>query len=157
MPHRRLWASLGTQSAVRVISVLMLIYLLIIGFLVVGYSRVSSCLAIYADRSAISTNARAVVAAQDRQLDLAERDLDEQDRVANRAFNKALSAVLVSLSGTDQDQKRQAYAALLVQDKKTAAQLDADATSRATLRAARLRNEDERKQHPVPPPPSQSC
>jgi multidrug efflux pump subunit AcrB len=152
----RVWASLGTQRAVRVISLFMVIYLVAIGFLVVGYAKVSACLANYADKSAVSTNARADAATQDRQLDLAERDLDERDRIANRAFSKALSDVLVSFGGTDEG-KRKAYADLLVQDKKTAAQLDADEKDREALRKSRQQNEEARKRNPVPPPPSQSC
>lgn len=156
MSHRRLWASLGTQSAVRVISVMMLIYLLVIGFLVVGYSRVSSCLADYANKSAVSTNARANASAQDRTLDLQERQLDEADRKANRDFSKALSAVLNSFNES-QAERKAAYVALLAQDKKTSIVLDQDQKSRAEIQAARAQNEEARKSNPIPPPPSESC
>jgi Skp family chaperone for outer membrane proteins len=152
----KVWNSLGTQRAVRVISLLMVLYLVVIGFLVFGYARVSSCLADYADRSAVSQTARAEAAAQDRQLDLAERDLDESDRLANREFAKALSAVLSSFNATKAEQK-QAYFDLLEQDKKTSAQLDSNEKNREAIKRARVKNEAYRKSHPVPPPPSESC
>lgn len=151
-----IWNSLGTQRAVRVISLLMVLYLIIMGFLVFGYARVSSCLANYADKSAVSTNARANAAAQDRQLDLAERDLDESDRLANRAFSKSLSKVLVSFNES-QAERKQAYLDLLAQDKVTAGTLDKNEKSREALRKARVENEEQRKLNPVPASPSQSC
>ncbi len=146
----------GTTRLRNIILVLLLVYAIVIGFLVAGYANVSSCLADYAEKSAVSTNARATIASPARQLDVAERVLSESDRQANRAFSKALSKVLVTLDGT-QAAQRAAYADLLAQDAKTAATLDTNEKSREAIRKARAQNEENRKLNPVPPPPSRDC
>ncbi|WP_431881583.1 hypothetical protein [Micromonospora chalcea] len=52
---RRAWSALGTPNMVRVISAGMIVYALILGALVVGYTRVQACVTQYSDASARRT------------------------------------------------------------------------------------------------------
>jgi hypothetical protein len=63
---RRAWSWLGTAASVRLITLGMLVYAIIIGGLVAGYAQVSNCVAIYSNAAARSTSERADAAAQDR-------------------------------------------------------------------------------------------
>ncbi len=63
---RRAWHWLGTAASVRLITVGMLVYALVIASLVAGYARVSACVATYSNAAARSTSERAIAAAEDR-------------------------------------------------------------------------------------------
>lgn len=159
MPVRRLWSALGTARAVRIISVCMLIYLLVIGGLTYGYAKVSGCLARYADQSATSQVARAEAAAEDRQLNDAEGRIDDSDRGRYRADQAAMSKLLGALGNpgaTRQDRATQ-FTNLLAVTTETSQILDANEAERERIRGERARIERQRQAHPVPPPPSQTC
>jgi hypothetical protein len=152
---RRVWASLGTQNAVRAVIALVVVYALIIGALVVGYARVSTCLAKYADRSAVSATARSDAAAEDRQADEAERAINESERVRLAANDAALDKVLIASNGTDRAKTLAAFKELLAVRAETARQRRANDARRDALAAQRARTEEDRRRNP--PPPSQSC
>jgi hypothetical protein len=154
---RRVWASLGTQNAVRGVIALVLVYALIIGALVFGYARVSTCLAKYADKSSTSTTARSNAAAEDRKADQVERDINEAERVRLAANDAALDKVLIATSGTDQAKKIAAFKELLAVRAETARQRKVNDVRREDLTALRARTEQARLSNPIPPPPSQSC
>lgn len=160
MPDKTgLWGALGTPKAVRIISVGMLIYLLIIGGLTYGYAEVSSCLARYADLSATSQAARADAAAQDRQLNDAEGLLSDGDRARYAADQKAMAEALGTL--LDPTAARADRAAklreLLDVNRETARVLAYNEQRREQIRNERARIERERLSNPVPPPPSETC
>jgi len=160
MPDKKgLWGALGTPTAVRIISVSMLIYLLIIGGLTYGYARVSGCLASYADQSAVSTAARADAAAEDRRLNDAEGRIDDSDRARYRADQAAMARLLAKLGNPESSREERAaeFANLLKVTTETARILDANEAQREQIRAERARIDGERQRNPVPPPPSQTC
>ena len=64
---RRAWGWLGTAASVRLITLGMLVYAIILGGLVAGYARVSNCVATYSNAAARSTTERTEAAGQDRQ------------------------------------------------------------------------------------------
>jgi hypothetical protein len=160
MPDKKgFWGALGTPKAVRVISVGMLVYLLIIGGLTYGYARVSGCLASYADRSAVSQAARANAAAEDRRLNDAESRLDDSDRARYRADQAAMARLLAKLGDPDADREERAaqFANLLKVSTETAKILDGNEAERDRIRQERAGIEQSRQRNPVPPPPSQTC
>ncbi|WBB94168.1 hypothetical protein [Verrucosispora sp. WMMC514] len=154
---RRIWSWLGTPGSVRAITAGMLVYALLIGALVFGYARVSNCLASYADASARSTAARAQAAAEDRAVGEADRRITEQERAAAARAEAALDAVLRAMASQDRDRTQSAFADLLrVRDEVAEVRAGA-AAARKENDAMRARIEQRRAEHPVPPPPSQSC
>jgi cell division protein FtsX len=160
MPNKTgLWGALGRPQAVRVISVLMVVYLLILGGLTYGYANVSRCLAAYSDQSARSTALRAAAAAEDRRLNDAEGRIDDSDRARYRADQAAMARLLAKLG--DPESRREERAAefdnLLKVTTKTSSVLDANEAERDRIRLERQRIEQERRNNPVPPPPSQTC
>jgi hypothetical protein len=160
MPNKTgFWGALGTPKAVRVISVCMLVYLLIIGGLTYGYARVSGCLASYADRSAVSQAARANAAAEDRRLNDAESRIDDSDRARYRADQTAMARLLAKLGDPDAEQKERAaeFENLLKVSTETSRVLDGNEAERAQIRQERAGIEANRQRNPVPPPPSQTC
>ena len=160
MPNKTgLWGALGTPKAVRVISVGMLVYLLVIGGLTYGYARVSTCIASYADASARSTQARANAAAEDRRLNDAEGVLADSDRARYRADQAAMAGLLVKLGNpaSTQQEKAAEFANLLKVTTETSRILDSNEGERGRIRTERARIEAERQRNPVPAPPSQTC
>ena len=160
MPNKTgLWGALGRPQAVRIISVLMVVYLLILGGLTYGYANVSRCLAAYADQSARSTQARAAAAAEDRRLNDAEGRVDDSDRARYRADQAAMARLLAKLGNPDsgRDERAAEFANLLKVTTRTSAVLDANEAVRDQIRQERQRIERERQRNPVPPPPSQTC
>lgn len=158
-PRRSFWTALGTPRAVQIVTVLMIVYALAIGALVFGYAQVSSCLASYADESARSTGARAALAAEDRVLADADRQLDARDRMARDKAEAALDAALVALVAQPQNQSKIVTSfAALVRSRAEAAAVRADTTvQRLANDATRAENERQRAENPPPPPPSESC
>lgn len=63
----KVWRWLGTPGSVRAITAGMLVYALILGGLIVGYSRVTACLTDLGDVDAVATTKRAQAAAEDRE------------------------------------------------------------------------------------------
>lgn len=160
MPDKTgLWGALGTPRAVRIISVMMLVYLLVIGGLVFGYAKVSSCLAAYADQSARSTAIRASAAAEDRALNQAEGRLDDSDRARYAADQKAMTDALTVLLDreADRDTRAAALVGLLDVHRETTRILAVNAAERSRIRQERARIEGDRQRNPVPPPPSETC
>lgn len=142
---RRAWSWLGTASSVRLISVGMAVYALVIGLLVFGYANVSNCLATYADKSANSTAARAKIASED-------RELDARDRVARDKAETALDRALMAIVQQPQDRAETTAAFTELVKVRSAA-----AATRTETNRQRALNEAERKKSPPPPPPSQTC
>lgn len=155
-PAERAFSSLGTTRARNIILVMLLIYALLIGALMMLYVNIASCVSDYANKSAISTNARAQAAAEDRKLDQASVNLQESDRKANREFSRALSAVLRSF-GESEASRKTAYQELLLVDEQTSKVLDDNADKRNVIRLQRLEIEKQRAANPPPPPPSETC
>jgi hypothetical protein len=153
----RLWAALGTQRAVRIVTVLMLVYALVIGALVFGYAKVQSCVTNYSNVAAQSTKARADAAAEDRRLNDAEGRLDDSDRAVNRANSKALSAVVQSFVDGDRAVTQAKFQQLLATDKVSAKTLDDNEKARQLIRSERAQIENLRRMNPPPPPPSETC
>lgn len=158
-PTQRVWASLGTSSAVRVISIGMLIYLLVIGMLTFGYIKVQSCVTDYANDSATSTKARSDAAADDRRLNDAEGRLADSDRDRYRANQKALSELLAIISdpGADKAAKAAKFGNLIRVDRKSSTVLDQNEAQRTRIRQERKLIEAQRAKNPPPPPPSETC
>lgn len=153
----RIWSALGTTAAVKVISVGMVVYLIVIGFLTYGYARVSDCLADYADQSAVATTARANAAAEDRKADQAERDINEAERRRLAANDVALDKVLIAMGAEDRAVTRKAFSDLLKVRSETARQRGVNDVRREGLADLRVKTERDRRQNPVPAPPSQTC
>lgn len=154
---KRIWSALGTSTAVKWISVGMVIYLIVIGFLTYGYARVSDCLAKYADQSAVSTTARANAAAEDRAADQEERRINESERQRLAANDVALDRVLIASAQRDREKTIAAFRTLLEVRAETARLRLANDKRRNELSAQRAATEDARRRNPVPPPPSQTC
>lgn len=160
MPDKRgLWGALGTPKAVRIISVGMIVYLLIIGGLTYGYARVSGCLASYADKSAVSQAARANAAAEDRQLNDAEGRLADSDRARYRADQAAMTRFLAVLRNpeTTREERAVEFDNLARVSADTSKVLDTNEAERRRIRQERGRIEADRLNNPVPPPPSETC
>ncbi len=145
-PVKKTWNWLGSQQAVRVISILMVVYLLMLGWLTYRQAEIVECQASYADASARSTQARVDIAAQDRRLTLADQTADEANEVA---LDRLLGAMAVQ-ERTGQGPVRVAFAELL----KTRT---ASAQVRATSKAERARLEEERRKNPPPDSPTETC
>lgn len=154
---RRAWGWLGTPGSVRAIGAGMLAYALVIGLLVYGYARVSSCNSRYAEASATATAARIAIAAEDRVLDESDRALDDSDREAGQRSDKALDVVLQALAEQDEAKSAAAFTELLKVRGATAATYALNNETRKANKATRAANEEERRRNPAPPPPSQSC
>jgi hypothetical protein len=135
----------------------MVIYLIVIGFLTYGYAKVSNCLAEYADKSAIATTTRSEAAAEDRAADRAERRLDEAERQRLAANDIALDRVLIAMGSRDRENTTAAFQELLKVRAETARQRRANDAKRKELAEQRARTEEDRREHPVPPPPSETC
>lgn len=160
MPDKTgLWGALGRPQAVRIISVGMLIYLLVLGGLTYGYAQVSGCLAAYSERSAVSMAARANAAAEDRRLTEAEGRIDDSDRARYRADQAAMARLLAKLGDPDAARSERAaeFVNLLKVTTETSRILDANAAQRDQIRLERAQIEAERRRNPVPSPPSQTC
>lgn len=155
--RRRAWRWLGGPESVRVITVGMVAYALVIGALVVGYARVSGCLARYAEASASSTAARAQAASEDRAVDEADRRLNEADRAAAFRADDALDRVLQAMARGDQPGTETAFAELLMVRAEGARVRASNAAARRLNDETRVLNEKQRVANPVPPPPSESC
>lgn len=154
----RLWKALGTPNAVRVVTVLMLVYALVIGALVFGYAKVQSCVTDYSNQAATSTKARAAAAADDRRLNDAESRLEDSDRTRLRANADALSDLLVTLAKPATAAVKQAkFETLLKVNAESAKVLDANEASRQRIRMERAQVEAQRLRNPPPPPPSETC
>ena len=153
------WGALGTPKAVRVISVGMIAYLLVLGGLTYGYAKVSTCLAAYADQSATSQAIRAHAAAEDRRLNDAEGLIDDADRARYAADQAAMSQTLSVLldPSRERDERAAAFAKLLKVNQETTRILAVNTTERERIRADRAVVERERQRNPVPPPPSETC
>ncbi|MFI5833224.1 hypothetical protein ACIA5A_06055 [Micromonospora sp. NPDC051300] len=52
----RAWSALGTPTMVRVITAGMLVYAMILGALIIGYTKVQTCVTEYSDQSARRTS-----------------------------------------------------------------------------------------------------
>jgi hypothetical protein len=160
MPNKTgFWGALGTPKAVRIISVGMLLYLIVIGGLTYGYAKVSGCLAAYADQSAVSTSARAKAAAEDRRLNDAEGVLEDSDRARYRADQAAWTVLLAKVGDpkVPREERAATFANLLKVTTETSRILDANEAQRAKIRKDRVRVEADRAKNPVPPPPSETC
>lgn len=157
--RHRLWNALGTAKAVRIISIGMLAYLVVIGGLTYGYARVSGCLARYADASAVSTAARAEAAAEDRRLNDEESRIDDSDRARYRADQTALAHLLATLGNPESTRENRAkeFADLVAVTAESTRILDVNEARRLQIRAERAQIEESRRRNPVPPPPSETC
>ncbi|RKR92757.1 hypothetical protein BDK92_7237 [Micromonospora pisi] len=155
--RRRVWMWLGSPGSVRAITVGMIAYALIIGALVVGYARVSGCLARYAEASASSTAARAQAASEDRAIDLADRQIAEVDRAATARADDALGVLLQAMAGQDRQATLTAFETLLKVRTEVADVRAENAEARRLNSDRRAEIERARLSNPVPPPPSQSC
>lgn len=154
---KRLWTWLGTPASVRAITAGMVVYALLIGALVFGYARVSSCLAQYAEASAQSQAARSVAADEDRAVDEADRAIQERDRAAAARADDALDKVLQASARQDRPATQAAFAELLrVRADVARVRAESTAAQRANNQI-RARNDEARARNPLPPPPSQSC
>lgn len=154
---KRLWTWLGTPASVRAITAGMVVYALLIGALMFGYARVSSCLAEYAEASARSQAARSAASDQDRQVEEADRAIQERDRAAAARADDALDKVLQASARQDRQGARDAFAEL-VRVRADVARVRAEsAAAQRANNAIRAKNEEARAQNPLPPPPSQSC
>ncbi|PZG17814.1 hypothetical protein C1I95_14790 [Micromonospora craterilacus] len=154
---RRIWSWLGTPGSVRAITAGMVVYALLIGALVFGYARVSSCLAGYADASAVSTAARAKAASEDRAVDEADRRITEQERDAGARADDALDAVLQAMAAQDRERTEATFADLLRVRAEVAEVRATAAAARQANNEQRAANEQRRVANPIPPPPSESC
>lgn len=101
---RSAWSWLGTAASVRVITLGMVIYALVLAGLVAGYARVSACVATYSNAAARSTSERADAAAQDRQ---AQRSLASSIATA-RSIDDMRAAAAEVVSTIDENDKRRA-------------------------------------------------
>lgn len=157
--RRRVWTALGTPGAVRIVTLMMLLYAVVIGALVFGYAKVQSCVTDYANSSASATKARADAAADDRRLDGAESTLDDSDRVRYRADSRAMSQLLAGFTKPNPDQAttKLRFENLLVVDAESSRILDANDGRRQEIRQERARIEAQRAKNPPPPPPSETC
>ncbi len=155
--RRTVWAALGTPSAVRVVTVLMMVYALVIGALVFGYAKVQGCVTRYSDLAATSTKARAEAAAEDRELNAVAEALNDSDRLANRNADAAMNRVVQSLVAGDPRKTQAAIEALLVQQRKSAAVYAENERKRQGVRQDRQAIEERRAKTPPPPPPSETC
>ena len=162
VPRRsRVWNALGTKRAAQVVTVLVIVYFLVIGLLVFGYVQVSSCLATYANKSAVATEARAAAAAQDRQLNDAISKLADIERDRSRANDRALGELLVTLGRSqatrDRSAAEAAFKKLLEVTSQSEAIYQSNERERDRIQVKRLEIEKARAQNPPPPPPSESC
>ena len=67
VPARRVWGWLGSQAAARLVAVLMVVYMLALGWLYHRQNAIVACQARYSEASALIGQARAAAADQDRQ------------------------------------------------------------------------------------------
>jgi len=157
MRTRRMWQWLGTPAANATIAVLMVAYLGLLGLLTYGQTRIVACQARYAEASARSTQARAQIAAEDRQLDLRERALDDADRQSAARSEAAWDAVLTALAKQDDEAAQATFANLIKVRGEAMRQRQESAAQRAEIARTRQANEARRARTPVPPPPSSRC
>lgn len=160
MPDKTgLWGALGTQKAVRIVTLMMIIYAIIIGGLVVGYANVSNCLAAYSDEAAGSTAARAKSAAEDRVLNAAEARLDNSERTRLRTDQAALLKLIRTLGSPDATEADRASAFTTLEKVNTESSriLAANDEDRGRITQERVRIEEDRQANPPPRPPSETC
>lgn len=160
MPDKTgLWGALGTPRVVRIITLLVIAYALVIGSLVVGYVNVSRCVADYSDQAARATIVRNNAAAQDRELNAATDAVDNSDRVRLRADQNALLHLIKLLNRPDttRDQKIVAFNALQRTNEESSRILAVNDKERARIIARRRAVEAQRAASPLPAPPSETC
>lgn len=156
-PVARFWVGLGSARAVRIIFVLMILYFLVIGGLVLGYSNVQSCLAKYSDLSAKALQIRVQTGSDDRALNQRILTVDASDRariIANQLATRQLIQSTVKNGGVA---TRSALVNFLKVGDDSIAQFQKNEVERTRIAAERLRIDQVRATAPNPGPPSESC
>lgn len=158
----RLWYNLGTAKVVRAIFIGMIIYFLIIGGLVVGYSRVQQCLSDYSDLQAESSAARAQAATIDRDLNARVDELSTSERARLRSDQDAfldLMNTLLQGKGNEVDSAvvQNALAKVRKVNEESAEIGRANDAERARIVQLRARADALRQLNPVPDAPSKTC
>ncbi len=157
---QKIWYSLGSARTVRIIFIAMVIYFLIIGGLVLGYSNVQQCLADYSDAQAESNRARAEAAAIDRKINARYDELSTSERARLRVDQEAFLDLLKVLIEGDSLNSSAAQVALAKVEKvnsDSAAIGRVNDKERFQLNQERAQAEALRTLNPAPGPPSQEC
>ncbi|MET0698597.1 MAG: hypothetical protein ABWY93_02935 [Mycobacterium sp.] len=154
---REMLLTLGTPKAIRIIFALMILYALVIGGLVVGYSKVQACLADYTNQSAQSTAVRTQAAAEDRALNAREAAVDQSDRVRIRASNDATLVFIQNVAETRGQPTPAALAEFRKVNATSAVIFDQNENERVKITTERRNIEARRAASPPPAPPSETC
>lgn len=153
----RLWNGLGSPRTVRIIFVGMILYFLVIGGLVLGYTGVQHCLQDYSDENALSLQVRYETSAVDRQLNARVDTIDASDRSRIRANNDASLEFLQNVAITGGNPTAEALSAFRKVNANSAKIFDANEKARVQIANERAANDNRRATAPNPPPPSETC
>lgn len=153
----RLWAvhMLSSPTALAATVLVAVAGLLLAFYVALAQINLTNCLAAYNEAAALSTQARAQAAAEDRALDKRALAIDADDRRLDRQDDAALDTVLASMGGPAFDVE--AFKSLRRLRAATAEARRVNDVDRYELASARREVELRRAANPPPAPPSQSC
>ncbi len=156
----KMWFNLGSPRTVRIIFIAMIIYFVIIGGLVLGYSQVQNCLSDYSDEQAVSAQARAEAARLDREINKQYDDLSTSERARLRADQDALLDLVRLLSAGRDIDSSAVQVALEKVEKVNRESAEIGKTNddfRRDLNQKRASADALRQLNPVPEAPSEQC
>lgn len=153
----RFWISLGSPKAVRIIYVVMILYALVLGSLMVGYTHVQSCLAKYADLNANALQVRSQSTFDDRVQQKRVDAVDHSDRARIIANQQALSKLVQAAMSRDGTITNKALADLKKTNDASLHQFAKNEVERTSIAQARAAIDKRRADNPIPGPPSEQC
>jgi hypothetical protein len=143
----RFWVLVALQAATA----------LVIGMLIAGYAQVSTCMAQVQDETARINQARAVAAAQDREVNMLMERLDASDRERLRADQTAMLKLMQTLPARDRAAAMRRWKATLGSYATTNRVMARNAAERDRVGQARKLIEAQRARNPLPAGPSARC
>lgn len=153
----RFLLAIGSPRAVRFIFLGMLIYALVIGGLMLGYTNVQSCLADYSDDAARSSQTRTAAAAQDRNLNNRIEAVNTSDRQRIIVNQRAMRTLVEVILRGEPPVTAKALAAYNKVNDDSLEIYVRNEKERMAIAAERLKVEELRASAPAPEAPSDSC
>jgi cell division protein YceG involved in septum cleavage len=156
-PRGRFWIAIGSPQAVRIIYVVVVVYAVILGALVLGYSNVQSCLADYSDANAKVLQIRADITLDERAVQRRIDVVDTSDRLRLIANQQALGRIVEASASGSQARTVQALREFQKINNTSLKIFDQNTEERSSITVERARIDKARADTPIPGPPSEQC
>lgn len=155
----RFWVALGSPRAVRFVYAIVLIYALIIGGLMLGYTSVQSCLSDYSDLNAKVLQVRGTFTTEERILLQRVEAVSTSDRYRIIANQQALAELVSAVSAAENNRAagERAFTNFRKVSDDSIQIFQRNETERQSIAAERARIDAKRAATPLPGPPSEVC